>query len=240
MTKTSLILFCLLTVTGCTNTRVFIGNYDLVEIAVSDNQAKMVAENLPHKIQLQNGSTKRKIIGGHVSKKENNQRNNNSNPAHKDMKGEIHVSIICSDKDFKKEFIDGFHKSGFAVEKRFHSPYKKARIISEVIIAPKEKGHDSMEGKYYHTITLKTRGKLNSGTHRVLVEDPLAFIFLPANIVKDTTEVEMLITHPEYIEDYKHALENNTAIIPPNSGLQILSKMISSMKKSIRIVFTIS
>src|SRR3990167_6506494 len=128
MTKTNLILFCLLTVTGCPNTRVFIGNYDLLEIVVSDNQAKMVAENLPHKIQLQNGSTKRKIIGGHVSKKENNQRNNNSNPAQKDMKGEIHVSIICSDKDFKRNLLMVFIRADLLSRKDFIHHIRKPEL----------------------------------------------------------------------------------------------------------------
>lgn len=225
-------MFCSLA-TGCASTKVFMGSYDSVKITVSDNQAQMSAENFPYEVQSSGGKVEKKIFDKPVFiEKADNDSYGNDN-----FKGELHVNIVCSDENLTREFSKYFCKGGFTIGKRFHKPGKESTVISEVTIYPKRKdrNHSNCE---YHLITFKTTGELNRGTHRVQVKGPLAFVFLSETVSADTEEIKLFITHSEYIKDSKLAIKDKTAVTPFNANIQIVSEIISTTKKPIKIIFT--
>lgn len=225
-------LFCLLVV-GCGSTSVFMGDYDSVEIVVSDNQATMTAENLPCEAQLEKGRLGKKVIGNHVFESQGNNPADNSCPALNSFKGKLHVNIICSDETVEKKFSDDFYKeTGIGLYK----PDRGAEIISEVTIYPKMKGAHDLED-YYHLIKFVTRGELIGGTHRVLVKDPLAFKFLSANTTT-VDKIKLVIAHSGNIEDEQFVVNDSKVAAPVNLELRVLSETISTTKKPIKIIFT--
>lgn len=222
---------------GCGSTKVFMGSYDSVKITVSGDHAQMSAENFPSEARLIDGILEKKIAGdSYVIQKD---KSDNSFCEYSKHKHPLHVSIICSDENLIKEFSDDFYKSGFTIEKRFYKPYKASTIISKVTIYPKRKGSRNLEDEY-HLIIFETMDELAGGTHRVLVKGPLAFIFWPMEIATNTKEVKMFITHSRDMKNSKFVVKDSTVIVPIILKLQVLSKTISTMKKPIKIIFTVT
>lgn len=223
-----LAMFLCLSFVGCGSTRAFMGSYDMVKIDVYGDHAKMSAENIPFDAKFNKG----KLV------KKNNLEtvfdlNDSSQSEDKDIKGNLRVHIICSEKNLRKEISDKcFQEDGVS----FKEPDKKS-IIAEVIVYPKKKAHDD-SGGMYHEILFKTRGEFAVGTHRVFVKDPIAFTFWPTNIKDATKNITMIITHSGVIEDCKFVVKDG-AVLPINVQLQLVSEIISTIKKPIKIIFTI-
>jgi len=70
-----------------------------------------------------------------------------------------------------------------------------------------------------------------------LIRDPLVFVFLPETISADTEEIKLFLSYSGYIKDNKFVIKNDTEIIPVNVNIQTLSKIISVMEKSIKVIF---
>ncbi|HHT9122700.1 MAG TPA: hypothetical protein ACFYEF_07500 [Candidatus Wunengus sp. YC63] len=217
-------MFCLVAA-GCVNTKVFMGSYDSVKITVSANQAQMTAENFPSEVQLSGGKLERKISEEPICV----DTTDSDSCKASNFKGKLQVTIVCSDENFTKEFSKYFCKGEFTVEQKFHKPSNESIIISEVTIYPKRKVITDTEGEY-HLIEFETMGGLNRGTHKVLVRDPLVFVFLPEVISADTEEIKLFLSYSGHIKD-------NTEIIPVYINIQALSKIISVMRKSIKVIF---
>ena len=227
-------IFCLLAV-GCVNTKVFMGSYDSVKITVSSNRAQMTAENFPYEVQLSREKLERKISEEPIYV--DTTESDSCKARASNFNGKLHVTIVCSDENLTREFSNIFYKSGFTVEQKFHKPSNESIIISEVTIYPKRKGIDDAEGDY-HLIEFETKGGLSCGIHRVLIKDPLAFIFLPMNLSADAKEIKMFITPSEYIKDGDFMEKNKTVPIPVDVNFQILSTIISTARTPIKIIFT--
>jgi len=221
--------------TGCSGTKVFMGDYDLAKITVSHKQAKIVVENLPYKSGIVDGKLEKETDDDFafvLSRELNGNHTKNAS-----IKSEINVNIICTDKDIRRELLERFSKNQIVIEKRFHKP-ADSNIIAKVTITPSSKFH-GLVGKY-HLVIFETKGELVGGDHRVLVKDPLAFMFVPLELVSNRNQVTMLINR--YI-DNKHsniALRDRDSILPLSITFQVLSKSISIMKKPIKIIFTIN
>lgn len=226
MRKYVLVFMVCLVAVGCASTKVFMGSYDSVKITVSGNQAQMTAENLPYETQSSGEKLERKISEGPIcvdTTESDSCKTGNT-------QGKLQVTIVCSDENLIRELPNNFSESGFPVEKRLRKPSNKSTIISKVTIYPKRKVITDTKEEY-HLIEFETMGGLSGGIHRVLIKDPLVFMFPPENIL----EIKMFITHSEYS---KFMAEDIT--IPTNVNFQILSNIISTMKKPIKIIFTIS
>ena len=226
-------IFCLLAV-GCVNTKVFMGSYDSVKITVSSDRAQMTAENFPYETRLSGKKVEKKLVGKPTSVLEDETDNDGCETG--DTQGKLHVTIVCSEEKRVKELSSIFGKDGFTIDTRFHGTYKSS-IISKVTVYPKRKGIDDAEGDY-HLIEFETKSGLSCGIHRVLVKDPLAFIFLPMNLSADAKEIKMFITPSEYIKDGDFMAKNKTVPIPVDVNFQILSTIISTARTPIKIIFT--
>ncbi|MFQ5965096.1 MAG: hypothetical protein ACE5KZ_12535 [Candidatus Scalinduaceae bacterium] len=224
-------LLCLL-VTGCANTKVFMGSYDSVSITVSRERAEIVAENLPYETHMVNGKLERKIIGSSIFISDDEV--NNKTPEYANVKGKLHVNIISSDENQRRALSVGFNNNGVIIEKSFHKP-ANSKIISKVTIHPKRKYHDNLAGEY-HLITFQTMGGLTGGSYRILVKDPLSFTF-PST---DTEAKTMYIRHYGNIKNGKYVVNDIKTVLPLNLTLKVLSKTISTMKKPIKIIFTVN
>lgn len=233
--KSLFLSLIILFVFGCGSTKVFMGSYDLVKITVSDSQATMSAENLPHETLCHDGMPERKVIEG-CSVVDGTPGSNA--PASGSRHPILHVNIVCPDEELRNEFFDNFYKEGFTLEKRFHKHHESSRIISEITIHPKRRCPDCPDGEY-HTITFRTMGGLCAGSHRVLVEDPLAFAFQPANVTPETNEITMVITNAKNIKGGKFVVKGDTAGSPMDRMLQVLSQIISNAKRPVKILFTV-
>lgn len=209
---------------GCGNTKVFMGSYDSVKITVSNDQARMSAENFPSETQSLGEKLERKISEEPICV----DTTDSDSCKASNFKGKLQVTIVCSDENLIRELSNNFCRNGFTVEKRFHKPFKESTVISEVTIYPKRKDTSDTDGDY-HIIKFETKEGLSGGIHRVLIKDPLVFMFPPENILG----IKMFVTHSEYS---KFMAEDIT--IPTNVNFQILSNIISTMKKPIRIIFT--
>ena len=62
-------------------------------------------------------------------------------------------------------------------------------------------------------------------------------MFLPETISADTEEIKLFLSYSGYIKDNKFVIKNDTEIIPVNVNIQTLSKIISVMEKSIKVIF---
>jgi hypothetical protein len=209
------------------------GSYDLVKITVSHNQAEMVTENLSYETNIINGKLERKINESPVFILSDEV--NNSTPEYANVKSKLHVNIVFPDKNLRRELPGHPYGEGFTIGKRFHKPYKDSIVISKVTIHPKRKYNDYLLGEY-HLIMFETMGELTGGTHRVLVKDPLAFTFLPFKANRNG--ITMLICSSENIESNNFLFNDSNKDLPVNLSLQVLSKIISTTKKPIKIIFT--
>lgn len=219
-------------VIGCGTTKVFMGSYDFVKITVSGNQAQMSAENLPYEVQSSGGKVEKKIFDKPVlvDKADNNSYEDDS------LKDKLHVNFVCSDEKLEKEFSSFFGKDGPIINDRFHGTYKST-IISKLTIYPKKKVITDTEGEY-HLIEFETMGGLSGGTHRLFVKEPLAFMFKLMKIKDEIKKITMLITYSNIIKNCDFIVKENETILPDNSKLQVLSQIITTMKRPIKIIFT--
>ncbi len=218
---------------GCANTKVFMGSYDSVSITVSREQAEIVAENLSYETHLINGKLERKINESPVYILSDEV--NNSTPEYANVKIRLHINIVSPDKNLRRELSGQPYGEGFTIGKRFHKPYKDSIVISKVTIHPKRKYNDYLSGEY-HLIMFETMGELTCGTHRVLVKDPLVFTFLPFKA--NSNGITMLICSSENIESNNFLFNDSNKDLPVNLSLQAISKIISTTKKPIKIIFT--
>jgi len=228
-------LLLTLVFTGCFSSRVFMGEYDLAKITVSHEQAEIVVENFPYEVCMVSGILQMEIADDFVFKLANEFNSNLTERAKN--KSEININIVCSDKRTRDGLLERFSNNRIVIEKRFHKP-ADSTIMAKVTIHPGSKFH-GLDGRY-HLVTFETKGELFGGDHRVLVKDPLAFTFAPLESVSNKNQVTMLINR--YM-DNKHgniALRDSGSILSSNITFQVLSKSISTMKKPIKIIFTIN
>lgn len=218
-------------VAGCTSTRVFMGSYDFVKITVSNNQARMSAENFPSEAQSLGEKLERKISEEPICV----DTTDSDSCKASNFKGKLQVIIVCSDEKLEKEFSRIFGEDRFTVDNRFHGTYKST-IISKVTVYPKRKVITDTEEEY-HLIEFETKGGLSGGKHRFFVKEPLAFMFKLMKIKDEIKRVTMLITYSNIIRNCNFIVKENDIILPDNSKLQVLSKIISATKKPISIVF---
>ncbi len=233
MNKHVLVLLFFWLIIGCSNTRVFMGSYDLVKITVFPNQAEMVAENLSYETHLINGELERKISESPVYILSDEV--NNNTPEYANGKSKLHVNIVSPDKNLRRELSGHPYGEGFTIGKKLYKLYKDSIVISKVTIHPKRKYNDYLSGEY-HLIIFETMGELTGGTHRVLVKDPVAFTFLPFKA--NSNGITMLICSSENIESNNFLFNDSNIVLPVDLSLQVLSEIISTTKKSIKIMFT--
>lgn len=206
-------LVCLVFI-GCGSTRVYMGSCEYVKITVSSEQATMLAENLPEK-----------GIAGCLQEKGTIQRDD------KVIEDRVCVYMESSDEDAEKKILNNVR----CVEVNFKKPDGDFKIISEVIIYPKRSSPTNPPSAY-HEILFRTKGGLTIGTHRILVSDPLAFTFCRGG-GKDSQVIEMHITHPVAITNGKLIVSDKESVFPIHMQLQILSQIISSTRKPIKVIF---
>lgn len=204
----------LMLMSGCGGTRIFMGSYDYVKIAVSQDQAVMSAENISEK-----------GVQGCF------QNDDVTSFREKTIDGDVYVYLESADEKTKTELMDNMHCVAIDLKK----PAGNFSIISEVIIYPKRKSSTD-PGKAYHEILFKTKEGLNIGSHSILVRDPLAFT-LCRSAKNGEKSVEMHITNSDSIKDNKLVTEDKEAIFPAKIQLQILSQIISTTGKPIRVIF---
>lgn len=221
---------------GCASTKVFMGSYDSVKITVSTNQAQMTAKNFPYETRLSGKEVEKKLVGKPTSVLEDEADNDGCETG--DTQGKLHVTIVCSDESLIKELSNNFYKSGFTFEKRFHKPSRESTVISEVIIYPKRKVITDTKEEY-HLIEFETMGGLSGGTHRLFVKEPLAFLFKLKKIKNEIKTITMFITYSNILKNCNFILKENETILPDSSKLQVLSEIISTIEKPIKVVFTV-
>ena len=195
---------------GCGGTRIFMGSYDYVKIAVSQDQAVMSAENFSG-IGVQ-GCFQEKDVAPCGEKM---------------IDGDVYVYLESSDA--------GLMDNVTCVAVDLGKPKGNYSIISEVIIYPSQKS-STEPGKWYHEILFKTKDGLDIGSHSILVKDPLAFT-LCRGAMNSGKSIEMHITNSESIQCDKLVIKDKESIFPATIELQILSQIISSARKPIRVIF---
>lgn len=207
------LLPCIL-IPGCGGTRVFMGSYEYVKVVVSRDQAVMTAENLSEE-----------SLPGHLQKK------SNASFREKTIDDNVYVYLESSDEKTRNELLNNVHCVAVDLKK----PASNFKIISEVIIYPKRKSSTDPE-KTYHEIVFKTKDGLDIGSHSILVRDPLAFT-LCRSTNNDEKAIEMHITHSDRVKDNKLVIEYKETIFPAKIQLQVLSQIISTTRKPIRVIF---
>lgn len=231
MRKYVLVFMVCLVAVGCANTKVFMGSYDSVKITISGNQAQMTAENFPSETQSLGEKLKRKISAEPIcvgtTESDFCKAGN--------FKGKLHISIVCSDEKLVKEISSIFGKDGFTIDTRFHGTYKSS-IISKVTVYPKRKHITNTEDEY-HLIEFETMGGLSGGTHRLFVKEPLAFMFKLMKTKDEIKKITMLITYSNIIKNCNFFVKEHDIILPDDSKLPVLSKIISTTKKPISVAF---
>lgn len=205
----SLALMC-----GCGVTRVFMGNYDYVKITVSQDQAVMSAENLSEK-----------DVQGCL------QKDDVTSSGKKTINSDVYVYLESSEEKTKNELMDNVHCVAVDLKK----PVGHFRVISEVIIYPRQKSSTDPD-KSCHEILFKTKEGLDIGSHSILVKDPLAFTLCKV-VKKGENTIEMYITNTDSINGNKLVIEDKESIFPATIQLQILSQIISTTRKPIRVIF---
>lgn len=199
---------------GCGGTRIFMGSYDYVKIAVSQDQAVMSAENFSgNGVQ---GCFQENDVVSHGAKM---------------VDGDVYVYLESSDENTKTNLMDNVH----CVAVDWGKPAGNYSIISEVIIFPSRKSSTEPE-KSYHEILFKTKDGLDIGSHSILVKDPLAFT-LCRGARNSEKSVEMHIANSDSIKDNKLVIKDSESIFPAIIELQILSQIISTARKPIRVIF---
>ena len=220
---------------GCSSTRVFMGNYDLAKITVSHEQAEIVVENLPYEANIVSGKLHREITDDFAFKLSNKPNRNLTEEA-KD-KSEISVNIVCSDKRTRDQLLENFSSNLIVIKKSLHK-LTDSIIMAKVTIHPCSK-FNGLDGKY-HLVTFETKGELVGGDHRVLVKDPLAFSFAHLESASNINHVTMLISRCLDEKYGNIVLRDRDSILPLSITFQVLSKSISTMKRPIKIIFTIN